>query len=204
MARRRHVNVSWSAAKDVHSGIRAYTVQYSRTPFTLGASATGFTHAATTTELSARVPLQLGARNCMRVISTDQAGNQSGSAARCINVPFAATQFRESADDGWFELERSRFALGVGMVTSEKGAALRRDVSAKQIGIRATVCRRCGDIHLRWAGDATPFARIDMRGPWSGPVVKMAPAFTNRTSGRLIVQVASTNRRIEIDSIIVK
>jgi hypothetical protein len=205
LARARSLDVSWSAATDDHSGIGDYTVEYARTPFTLGASATGFTAAATTTELSAVVPLQLGARNCMRVVSTDQVGHKSGSAARCIDAPFAATQFRASADDGWSESQRRRFAFGSAMVTYEQGATLRRKVSAKQIGIRAIVCRRCGVLHLRWAGEAAPFAEFDMRGQWTGvPAVKMAPIFGRRTSGKLIVEVASTNRRIAIDSIIVK
>ena len=205
LARRRAINVSWSAATDVHSGIANYTLEHASTPFTPGASATGFTPAATTTDLSARLPLQLGARNCMRVISTDQAGNRAGSATRCIDVPFAATQFNESADDGWYEFQRPRFAFGAAMVTSENGATLRRAVSARQVGIRATVCRRCGDVQLRWAGETAPFAAFDMRGAWTGvPAVMMAPVFTTRTTGRLIIEVASTNRRVEIDSIIVK
>lgn len=44
-----------------------------------------------------------------------------------------------------------------------------------------------------------------MRGKWTGvPAVKMAPSFQRCTSGKLIVEVASTDRRIAIDSIIVK
>ena len=44
-----------------------------------------------------------------------------------------------------------------------------------------------------------------MRGDWDGvPDLMMAPVFSNRTIGKLIVEVASSNRRIAIDSIIVK
>ena len=78
-------------------------------------------------------------------------------------------------------------------------------MAANQVGVRAIVCPNCGVLHLRWAGEAKPFARLDLRGELTGvPAVKMAAAFGKRTSGKLIVTVASADRHVAIDSIIVK
>lgn len=207
-ARRESVTARWSAASDTHAGVAGYKLQYSRMRFAPNTEATGYTAentVASTTERTASLPLQLGARNCMRVVATDGVDLNSMSRQRCINVPYAATQFRASAGDGWQELDRKRFAFGTAMTTDRQGARLRRTIAATRVGIRAIECRRCGVVRLRWGGHDRPFAQFRLRGTWTGvPAVKMAPAFAQRTSGTLIVEVASTNRRIAIDSIIVR
>lgn len=203
LPRRDALAVSWSGSTDVGSGLKHYQVQSRSGAFTPGAEPTPWTTRRQTAEgREARIPLQPGARNCVRIVTEDNVGHVTRGGMSCVRAPFAVDQFARS--DEWTALSGAGYAFGSAVRTSAKGATLTNAVRGSHIGVLAYTCPDCGEISLRWAGDEKPFGTIDLARATSSRSVKlMTPAQANRRDAKLIIRVISDDKPVTIDGVVV-
>ena len=193
------VGVTWSAT-DRGAGVASYTVRYrqGRSSERLSSWVTPLSWALVTGR-GVTMNVRPGYTTCFSVRATDAAGNYSKwSASRCTATP---TDDRGLvATGGWTRATGAAYYRQTVTTTRTAGATLyRRSVTASRLALVATKCARCGTVRVSFAGQTVATVRL-YAARVQRQVVIALPRFARR-SGRVVVQVVSSGRVVQVDGV---
>jgi hypothetical protein len=191
--------VRWSAI-DRGTGVASYEVRYREAPWN-GAFGPHTSWRTATAATSARFQGRPGSTYCFSVRALDQLGNISAwSARKCTAVPLDDRAF--TAAGRWAKLFGRGHYFASYSASSRRGAVLvLRDVSAKQLSLLVTTCKRCGTVTVFWNG--TRVRRLGLAAPTTRlSTLLHVASFPAIETGTVRVRVTSARKRVEVDGLV--
>jgi hypothetical protein len=198
------LKVTWAGASDAHSGVGTYRVAYRSAPSSTGAfGVVAFSPVTTATSWTTNT--KPGSTYCVRVETTDRAGNTAPlSAEKCTAAPLdnaalAASVNAKTKAAQWTKPASAGSYFGTVSQTSIAGATLKSGtVKAKRLAIVVDKCAACGSVSVYWNG--TLLGTYSLAGSGTHVVVPVK-AWTTLQSGVVTVKSTVAAKVVKIDAL---
>ncbi|GAA4818501.1 hypothetical protein ACFQ0K_09915 [Nocardioides caeni] len=145
--------------------------------------------------------LPRGSTTCYSVRARNSGGTSGWSSERCMVAPLDQTSLARSA--GWTVVSGGAYYGGSAALTNQQARTLARTgASLRRVGVVATTCPTCGVVDLYVGAQRVGRIRLARGTAVRHRQVLLVPAFSAR-SGKVRVVVASRNRAVRIDGLVV-
>jgi hypothetical protein len=190
------IPLSWTASSDPQSGISAYTLQ--RRAAAPNQALGAWTSIGSLTSTTTTYAGKAGFTYCFRVVATNGAGLGSAGARECTTLPVDDRGLTTTGK--WARRTGSGYYLNTYSRGSERGALLKRKVTAKRLALIVTRCANCGAVKVFFRKQLLKKISLASTTTKKKVVVPLA-TFGARRTGGVRIRIVSSGKPVLIDGL---